>query len=124
MTGAIDSNALEHDPRSGVFAVLARLRFLRGTPLDPFGYAHERRVDGDVAAEEAEQRRRGVDVAQLGDVAEQALAVREERGAEDGERRVLGAADTNRTAERSAAADTDGIHAAESTTRSPQTPST
>jgi indolepyruvate ferredoxin oxidoreductase len=33
------------------FRVLTRLRFLRGTPLDPFGYAEERRTDRELVQE-------------------------------------------------------------------------
>jgi indolepyruvate ferredoxin oxidoreductase len=34
----------------GVFAVLARLRFLRGSVFDPFGHTHERRVERELLA--------------------------------------------------------------------------
>jgi len=34
-----------------VFGVLAKLRFLRGTPLDPFGYGHDRRVERQLISE-------------------------------------------------------------------------
>ena len=34
-----------------VFALLARLRFLRGTPLDVFGYTQERRADRALLAQ-------------------------------------------------------------------------
>ena len=54
----------------------------------------------DVAAEEAQERGGGVDVAQRGDVPQAARAVRQERGAEDGERGVLRAADADGAAER------------------------
>jgi len=33
-----------------VFRALARLKFLRGTPLDPFGYTHERRMERNLIA--------------------------------------------------------------------------
>uniref|UniRef100_UPI0028A59ABD DUF6537 domain-containing protein n=1 Tax=Stutzerimonas balearica TaxID=74829 RepID=UPI0028A59ABD len=33
------------------FGVLAKLRFLRGTPLDPFGYGHDRRVERQLISE-------------------------------------------------------------------------
>ncbi len=35
----------------GAFRVLARLRFLRGTPLDVFGYSHERRTERQLIAD-------------------------------------------------------------------------
>src|SRR5690606_27716057 len=34
-----------------VFGVLAKFRFLRGTPLDPFGYGHDRRVERQLITE-------------------------------------------------------------------------
>ncbi len=34
-----------------VFGVLAKFRFLRGTPLDPFGYGHDRRVERQLISE-------------------------------------------------------------------------
>ncbi|KWR77789.1 indolepyruvate ferredoxin oxidoreductase family protein [Cupriavidus sp. IDO] len=34
-----------------IFAALAKLRFLRGTPFDPFGYTHERRTERTLAVE-------------------------------------------------------------------------
>ena len=33
------------------FKILARLRFLRGTPFDPFGYTRERRVERQLIGE-------------------------------------------------------------------------
>jgi indolepyruvate ferredoxin oxidoreductase len=35
----------------GVFRVLAKFKFLRGTPLDPFGYTAERRTERRLIAE-------------------------------------------------------------------------
>ncbi len=35
----------------GAFRVLAALRFLRGTPFDPFGYSEERRAERRLIAE-------------------------------------------------------------------------
>lgn len=34
-----------------LLAMVARLRFLRGTPFDPFGYAHMRRIERELAKE-------------------------------------------------------------------------
>jgi indolepyruvate ferredoxin oxidoreductase len=34
-----------------VFGVLAKFKFLRGTPLDPFGYSDERRTERRLIAE-------------------------------------------------------------------------
>jgi indolepyruvate ferredoxin oxidoreductase len=34
----------------GVFRVLARFRFLRGTPLDVFGYSADRKIERDLIA--------------------------------------------------------------------------
>ena len=61
------------------------------------------RVDRHVAAEEAQQRRGGVDVAQRRHVAQLARAVGEQRGAEDGQGGVLRAADADRAAQRAVA---------------------
>ncbi|ACM28684.1 indolepyruvate ferredoxin oxidoreductase family protein [Rhizobium rhizogenes] len=36
---------------SPAFSVLEKLRFLRGTPLDPFGYTHERRTERKLVAD-------------------------------------------------------------------------
>ena len=36
---------------SQAFGILARLKFLRGTPFDPFGYTHERQVERELIDE-------------------------------------------------------------------------
>jgi indolepyruvate ferredoxin oxidoreductase len=33
------------------FAMLSKFKFLRGTPFDPFGYTHERRMERRLVAE-------------------------------------------------------------------------
>src|SRR5262249_40450463 len=62
------------------------------------------------AAQEPQERGGRVDVAERGDVAKQALAVREERRAEDGKSRVLRSAHLDGAGEPLAAPNPDGVH--------------
>ena len=64
----------------------------------------------DREAHVPEQLGRGLDVAQVGHVAERARAVREQRRAEQRQRRVLRAADRNRAREPATADDVNAVH--------------
>src|SRR5690606_16192498 len=75
-------------------------------------HPNPRRRGLDLAAHDPEQLRERVDVVEIGHVPEMALAVAEERGAEDGQRRVLGSADANRAAKRLASDHPNSVHGA------------
>ncbi|MGM4985519.1 indolepyruvate ferredoxin oxidoreductase family protein [Rhizobium sp. 11_C7_N12_5] len=78
-TGNPAKIAISHKLTLPAFSVLEKMRFLRGTPLDPFGYTHERRMERKLAADYAalindlaanlspENQQRAIALAQLPD---------------------------------------------------------
>ncbi len=96
----------EHARAHLLHELVRRLRTDARARLD----VDHRSGDLHVASEEPQERRRRVDVAQGGHVPEATRAVGQERRAEDGERRVLGAADLHGAAEGAPGADADCVH--------------
>ncbi len=86
--------------------LVGRLR----TDARPRRHVDDGRRHGHVAAEKAQERCGRLDVAERRHVPQPARAVGKECGAEDGQSRVLRAADPHRAAQRPAAPDENGVH--------------